>query len=158
MTMDSQSRRQFLKVTVGATALCAGTQGHAQGAITSARPLFELGLASYTLRKFDLDQTLAMTTRVGLKSIAFKSMHLALDSTPGQIEAVVKKVNKADLQLYGAGVIHMKSREEVENAFAYAKSAGMKIIIGVPSPELLPLVDKPDLMIKDKIASERETL
>jgi len=36
----------------------------------------------------------------------------------------------------------MKSGEEVENAFAYAKSAGMKVIIGVPSPELLPLVDK----------------
>jgi len=106
------------------------------------QPLFELGLASYTLRKFDLDQTLAMTKRVGLKNIAFKSMHLALDSRPEQINSALKQVSKAKLKLYGAGVIYMKSPEEVENAFAYAKAAHMKVIIGVPSPELLPLVDR----------------
>jgi inosose dehydratase len=150
MTLDRQSRRQFLKVTAGAAALSGGTLTQAQGRASSTRrprrslpqPLFELGLASYTLRKFDLDQTLAMTKRVGLKNIAFKSMHLTLDSTPEQISSVVKQVSKANLKLYGAGVIYMKSPEEVENAFAYAKAAGIKVIIGVPSPELLPLVEK----------------
>ena len=103
---------------------------------------FELGLASYTLRKFKLDETLAMTKRVGLKYIAFKSFHLALDSTPAQIKEVVAKVKKADLELYGGGVIYMKSEAEVNHAFDYAKAAGMKIIIGAPKPELLKLVDK----------------
>ena len=36
----------------------------------------------------------------------------------------------------------MKSEKEVENAFAYAKQAGMKVIIGVPDHQLLPIVDK----------------
>ena len=105
MTVHSESRRQFLKLTAGVTALGAGTQGRVQGATSAGRPLFELGLASYTLRKFDLDQTLAMTQRAGLKNIAFKSMHLALDSTPQQIAAVVKQVKQASLELYGAGEI-----------------------------------------------------
>jgi inosose dehydratase len=150
MTLDRQSRRQFLTVTAGAAALSGGTLTQGQGRASSTRrarrslpqPLFELGLASYTLRKFDLNQTLAMTNRVGLKNIAFKSMHLALDSTPEQINSALKQVSKAKLKLYGAGVIYMKSPEEVENAFAYAKTAGIKVIIGVPKPELLPLVEK----------------
>ena len=103
---------------------------------------FELGLASYTLRKFKLDETLAMTRRVGLKYIAFKSFHLALDSTPAQIKEVVAKVKEAGLELYGGGVIYMNNEAEVNRAFDYAKAAGMKVIIGVPKPELLKLVDK----------------
>lgn len=108
----------------------------------AGKPLFELGLASYTLRKFNLDDTLAMTKRVGLKYICFKSVHLPLDSTPAQIQAVVAKVNEAGLILYGGGVISMTTEDQVHNAFDYAKAAGMKVIIGAPAPELLPLVNK----------------
>ena len=103
---------------------------------------FELGLASYSLREFSLDETIQMTTRLGLKNIAFKSMHLPLDSDETQINEVVSKVKKAGLNLYGAGVIYMANEEEVDRAFEYAKIAGLKIIIGVPEHELLPLVEK----------------
>ncbi|MCX5637577.1 MAG: sugar phosphate isomerase/epimerase [Planctomycetota bacterium] len=103
---------------------------------------FELGLASYTLRNFKLDQTLAMTRRVGLKYIALKSVHLPLESTKAEIEAVAAKVKEAGLELYGGGVIYMKNETEVNQAFDYAKAAGMKLIIGAPQPELLTLVNK----------------
>jgi sugar phosphate isomerase/epimerase len=36
----------------------------------------------------------------------------------------------------------MKNEAEVKNAFRYAKAAGMKMIIGVPNHDLLPLVEK----------------
>ena len=36
----------------------------------------------------------------------------------------------------------MKSEEAVDQAFEYAKKAGMKVIIGVPSHDLLDLVDR----------------
>ena len=45
------------------------------------RPL-QLALASYTTRKFDLDQTLKMTQRVGLPAICLKSFHLPLECRP----------------------------------------------------------------------------
>ena len=108
----------------------------------SKKRRFELGVASYTFRKFDLDETLAMTKRVGLRYICFKSFHLALDSTPAQIKEVVAKVKDAGLELYGGGVIYMNNEAEVNQAFDYAKAAGMKVIVGVPKPELLKLVDK----------------
>ena len=35
----------------------------------------------------------------------------------------------------------MSSEDQVHQAFDYAKAAGMRVIIGVPAPELLPLVN-----------------
>jgi len=148
MRTEKQSRRQFLW-TVGAAAAAslAGVKGclgqsQSSGVVTAAKNRLKLGLASYTLRKFGLDETLAMTARLGLKYICFKSFHLPLDSTPAQIQAVVAKVKQAGLILYGGGVISMKKEADVHQAFDYAKAAGMKIVIGAPEPELLPLVDK----------------
>jgi len=149
---SSQSRRRFLQLTaLGATATFSGISGPAPrtaqaAAASPAKPKLKLGLASYTLRKFDLDQTLAMTKRVGLKYIAFKSFHLPLDSSPDHIRAVVAKVKGAGLELYGGGVIYMRNEEQVRQAFEYAKAAGMTTIIGVPAHNLLPLVDR---LVKD---------
>lgn len=143
-----QSRRRFLQLTtLGAAMTFSGIPGPAarmaQAAATSAtEPKLKLGLASYTLRKFDLDQTLAMTKRVGLKYIAFKSFHLPLDSSPDHIREVVAKVKDAGLKLYGGGVIYMSNEAQVRQAFEYAKAAGMETIIGVPAHDLLPLVDR----------------
>ena len=109
---------------------------------TDGKVKFKLALASYTLREFSLEQTLAMTNRVGLHHISLKSFHLPLDSTSEMIAAEVKRIKDADLNLYGCGVIYMKTEKDVENAFAYAKQAGTKVIIGVPEPQLLTVVDK----------------
>jgi len=162
MREREQTRRQFLQVAgIGAAASlagasgCFGTQarpsaGKQQGRFGIQNPKFEirskrrfeLGLASYTLRKFKLDETLAMTKRVGLKYICLKDFHLPLNTTPVQIGKVAAKVKKAGLLLYGGGVIYMNSEAEVHRAFDYAKAAGMKVIVGVPKPELLTLVNK----------------
>ena len=145
MTNTEQSRRHFLQVMgVGAAFLASTGRSSAQASsagIGQKKRKFELGLASYTLREFNLADTLAMTKRVGLKYICFKSMHLPLDSTPAQIQDTVQKVKDAGLILYGGGVIYMNNEKEVDRAFDYAKEAGMKVIVGVPKPELLSLVN-----------------
>ena len=146
MTTQPHNRRRFLQLAgLGTVASLAGTPAAAaqnENTQKNRRQRFELGLASYTLRKFDLDKTLAMTNRVGLKYIAFKDFHLPLDSTPEQIKEVVQKVKDAGLELYGGGVIYMRNERQVNNAFDYAKAAGMKVIIGVPNHDFLPMVNK----------------
>ena len=147
---EKQTRREFIQIASTATAaLLAGTPdifGAADGKPAQSKLTgkiqFDLGLASYTLRNFKLDQVLAMTRRVGLKYIALKSVHLPLESTKAEIEAVATKVKDAGLELYGGGVIYMKNEAEVNQAFDYAKAAGIKVIIGAPQPELLALVNK----------------
>jgi sugar phosphate isomerase/epimerase len=147
MTGKEQSRRRFLQVvSVGAVSLaevgcCSAQVGSADKGRTG-KTKFELGLASYTLREFNLEDTLAMTRRVGLKYICFKDIHLPMDSTPAQIEATVQKVKDAGLILYGGGVIYMRNEKQVNDAFDYAKAAGMEVIVGVPQSELLPLVNE----------------
>ena len=147
MTTQIHSRRGLLKLAgIGAAAsLSAAPASRAQSADTgqaAPKERFKLGLASYTLREFDLDKTLEMTKRVGLKYICLKSFHLPLESTPQQIADVARKVKDAGLVLYGAGVIYINNEDELNRAFDYAKAAGMKVIVGAPDPGLLPLVDK----------------
>ncbi|MHC4913604.1 MAG: sugar phosphate isomerase/epimerase family protein [Planctomycetota bacterium] len=147
---EEKTRRQLLKLAgAGTVASLAGVSGcsrtHAQQSYQSkpaSKRLFHLGLASYTFRKFNLDQTLTMTRRLGLEYIALKSFHLPLESTQAEIKTVAAKVKSAGLKLYGGGVIYMNSDAEVHRAFDYAKAAGMNVIIGVPKPQLLTLVNR----------------
>ena len=148
MKAELHTRRRILQLAGAGAAASLARSARAQPMYRPLEPRLDskvglkLGLASYTLRKFKLDETLEMTKRVGLKYICFKSFHLPLDSTPQQIADVVKKVKDAGLILYGGGVISMKTEAQVNNAFDYAKAAGMKVIVAAPAPGLLPLVDK----------------
>nr|WKN35258.1 sugar phosphate isomerase/epimerase [Tunicatimonas sp. TK19036] len=141
------TRKDFLKLlglsglataSIAQTTFASAAQPEAKATASA----LNLGLASYTTRELSLEETIALAKRLGLNAIALKSMHLPLDSSSKDIKAAAKKVRDAGLKLYGAGVIYMKSPEEVDNAFAYAKEAGMDMIIGVPNPELLPQVEK----------------
>ena len=142
------SRKNFLKL-VGGAAL-AGMSTAAYGSRSALIPAagkktarsLVIGLASYSLRTLSLDETIVAAKRLGLRSIALKSMHMPLDSRPEQIRMAAEKVRAAGLDLYGAGVIYMKSEAEVRNAFAYGKTAGLRVIIGVPDHELLPLAEE----------------
>ncbi len=151
--MDSpRNRRRFLQLAsasaavslTGIPSLGLSAARASEGSTRKAK--FELGMTSYTLRKFDLDPTLKMTNRLALKYICFKDFHLPLNSSPEQIKAVVAKVKDAGINLYGGGVIYMRNEQQVRQGFAYAKAAGMNIIVGVPNHDLLPLVDQ---MVKE---------
>ncbi len=147
---ERTSRRAFLALTgLGGSMLAIGSPGMLRGAAAEttaggdqAKPPFSLGLASYTLRKFDLDQALAMTQRVGLTHLCLKSFHLPLDAPREQIEATAARVRAAGIDLYACGVVSMKTPQDVDQAFDYARAAGMRTIVAAPAPELLPLVDK----------------
>lgn len=134
------SRREFLTMS-GAGLLAASVPGISAMASSTSANLskfgFDLGIASYTFRKFSLEDTLKMTKRLGITRIGFKSFHLPLDASDELIASTVAKCKEAGIDLYGAGVVYMKTKEEVDNAFEYAKKAKMKMIIGVPNHELL---------------------
>ncbi len=102
----------------------------------------KLGVASYSFRAFDLQKTIKMTRRLGVDYLALKSMHMPLDASKEEVKNKSEQVRSCGLQLYGAGVIYMKNKEQVNQAFQYADWAGLETIIGVPSHELLPLVEE----------------
>jgi sugar phosphate isomerase/epimerase len=145
------SRRGFLTIAGASAAASLASWGYplarqtvdaAEDAAPGKKRPIKLALASYTLRKFDLEATLEMTQRLGLKAICLKSFHLPMDASAEEIAAVVQKTKDAGIHLYGGGVIGMKNVEQVDRAFEYAKAAGMIRIIAAPTPEMLPLINE----------------
>jgi inosose dehydratase len=142
--MDTTTRRDFIKFA-GITAINAPMVKINEKIPEESLHLaakFQLGTASYTFRAFSLEQTIAMTQRLDIKRIAFKSFHLPLEAPPEEIRRVAQFVRDAGLELYGCGVVYMTNEAEVARAFEYAKTAQMKIIIGVPNHDMLELVNK----------------
>ncbi len=113
----------------------------------------KLGLTTYTLRKFSLDQALAMTREAELRYISLKDMHLSLKSTAAERKDAARKVKAAGLILMGGGVISMKNDEgQIRDAFQYAKDAGMPTIICSPEPAALDIVERLAKEFKIRIA------
>jgi inosose dehydratase len=103
---------------------------------------FKLGVAGYTFNRFDLDKTLETLQRCDVKYLCIKDFHLPFNSTDEQIAAFHAKCAAHGVTGYAVGPIYMRSEEEVNKAFEYAKRVGVKMIVGVPNYEFLPLVDK----------------
>ena len=136
--MKNTDRRTFIKAAgltmTGAAALPFLAKA---GKMVKSPEGVKLGLASYTFRKFSLPQTLDYCSRINLKYLSLKSMHLPLDSTPEKISEVKEMINAKGINLHSVGVIYMKDKGEVDQAFEYAKNAGVGVIVGVPDHELL---------------------
>lgn len=145
--MKDHPRRDFLKLagltTLSASFPVSNLLALEKGAEKRLIPVpFELGMASYTFRAFTLDQAIEMTKRLALKRITLKDMHLPLDSTSQQIKLVLEKLKNAGLTLSSCGVVYMKTEQEVQHAFAYAKEAGIRVMVGVPDEPLLGLAER----------------
>lgn len=150
----SITRNEFLKgLGITAAATVTGVHGFALPK-SLVDPLktdsaLKLGLTSYTLRKFSLDDVIKISKRLGLNSISLKSMHMPLESPAQEIADMAAKVRNAGLTLYGAGVIYMKTAKDVDTAFNYASAAKLSMIVGAPAHDLLPQVN--DLVKKHNI-------
>lgn len=150
-------RRGFLK-GFGLAAAALGAAGASRRADVRpaagepAAPGLRLGLASYSFRAFGFEETLAMTKRLGLGRISLKSMHLPLETPAAGIRIAAAKVRALGIEPYSGGVIYMTTPAEVDQAFAYAKAAGMEMIIGVPNHDLLPRVAERAVAVDIKLA------
>lgn len=103
---------------------------------------FKVGIAYWTFVKFKLEPALDMTERVNVKYICIKDFHLPINSTTEQIADFLGKLKAKGITGYGVGPISMRSEAGVDKAFEYAKNVGVKLIVAVPNPELLPYVEK----------------
>jgi sugar phosphate isomerase/epimerase len=134
--MNDFNRRKFL-ATSGLAAVALTTWNTPAYSSSTSAATLNLGLASYSLRKFSQSDAILMAKRAGLTHMCFKSMHLPLDAPTSELQSAPKKLADVGMTLYAGGVIYMKSKAEVDQAFAYAKNAGMPMIIGVPNHDLL---------------------
>lgn len=140
----SISRRNFVK-TAGSAAAMIPAAGMAASIplIRGKAPVsFRLAVAGYTFAKFPFEKSLEMMKTVNMSLLGVKDFHVPLNSSAEQVNQALAKMRSYGVEPYGVGPIYMKSKEAVDQAFAYARLFGTKLIIGVPDVEFLPYVDK----------------
>jgi inosose dehydratase len=141
-----KTRRQFFKVA-GTGILAAGAySAYGSPSFTSSmvetKELFSLGMAGYTFKEFTVEKAIEMMNRIAITNLSVKDFHMPLNSTREQIDSVISKFKTAGITVYTVGVVYMKTEKEVDQAFEYAKMAGVNMIVGAPEYALLPYVEK----------------
>ena len=74
---------------------------------------------------------------LGVQSLSLKDIYLPLNRSDEVIKSTMAQFSAAGIQVYAVGVIYMKSKEAVDQAFRYAEQAGVTVIVEVPDYELL---------------------
>ena len=143
------SRRAFFGAVASAAALpaLAGAATPAVPAQASAGKTLKLGLASYSMRKFTLDQALEMARAVGIQYMTFKDVHIPRTDPPEATRALRAKIEAAGITIMGGGTITMENNpEQIRKDFVYAKDAGMPLIYASPDPAALDVIES---MVKE---------
>jgi len=139
------SRRSFIQQSVlgiGGAAVLPLLGNKAMAAGKDKESNLQLGMAGFTFVKFDIATSIAMMKRVNVTSLSLKDFHLPLNSTPEKMASVLAQFKDAGINIYAVGVIYMKTKEAVDEAFDYAKKVGVSLIVGVPNPELLDYTEE----------------
>ncbi len=150
---NSFTRRKFMQTSLAVASAYSASDLQAEKADHSHKsgqdPFrgLKVGVASYSLRKFSLDEAIEMTQKLGVRYITLKDFHLPRNSSKVQRQEARKKIEGAGLILMGGGVINMKNDEaEIRSAFEYAKDAGMPLIVASPEPNAMDVLEK---VVKD---------
>jgi sugar phosphate isomerase/epimerase len=142
----NRSRRRFLG-TAAAAAACTSL-GRVPGA--EAAPLagrsggrLKLGLASYSMREFPLDQALAWAKLMGVTYMTFKDVHIPRTDPPEATRALRAKIEAAGITIMGGGTITIPNDPAtIKKEFEYAKNAGFPLIFVDPDPGALDTLEE----------------
>jgi sugar phosphate isomerase/epimerase len=118
----------------------SGSVGHS----SSAAGAINLGVASYSLRKFPLDKALDMMKALHTPYVNFKSVHAAYESSPQERVTIRRQIQNAGFQIVGGGTIDFTKDEDqdVRGLFEYARDMGMPLIVATCNPPVVPRLEK----------------
>ena len=148
------SRRSFLATAAGAATWASLGRSSAAHVAAEKSPLpvvaggsrtsrLKLGIASYSLREFTLDQALDMAKTLGVTHMTFKDVHIPRTDPPDVTRAIRRKIEAAGITIMGGGTITIPNDPaKVEKEFEYAKNAGFPLIFVAPHPDVLDAVEK----------------
>jgi len=144
--MTDPSRRRFLGTAAAAAAWpVLGRAATAEPATPPVgdRGALKLGIASYSMREFTLDQALDMAKRLGVKYMTFKDVHVPRTDPPETTRALRAKIEAAGITIMGGGTITIPNDPaKIKKEFEYARNAGFPLIFVDPDPAALDTVEQ----------------
>ena len=142
--MFTATRRNFLSQ---ATALAAASAVPAARLVAAPADApvspVRLGVASYSFRKFNRAQVIEFMKALKVPLINLKDMHLPM-TPPEETRRAAAEFRQAGLTITGSGVIAFNKDDDadIRAKFEYVKTAGIPLIIGMPSAAVLPRLEK----------------
>ncbi len=140
---DALTRRRFLQA--GAAALTAAALPANLFAADAKDPFggFILGVQSYTYRNFDLESALKRIQGLGLKHAEFYQKHIPVESTPEQLQVLLKLCKEYGITPIAWGVQRfVKDTAANKKYFDLAKALGLRSISADPEPDSFDSLDK----------------
>ena len=146
-----RSRREFLGTAAVAaawtslrgTTAAAEAGGSATALAERSTNRLKLGLASYSMREFPLDQALAWAKLMDVKYMTFKDVHVPRTDSPEATRALRAKIEAAGIKIMGGGTITIKNdAAQIKKEFEYAKNAGFPLIYIDPDPAALDTLEQ----------------
>ena len=121
--ISDRSRRHFFGTAAAAAAWpLLGRIADAEPATLAAGGggALKLGVASYSMREFTLDQTLDMARQLGVKYMTFKDVHVPRTDPPDATRALRAKIEAAGITIMGGGTITIPNDPaKIRNEFEY---------------------------------------
>ena len=142
------SRRDFLRTGGFATTALAVSPSlflNPGRKSSSAKPSFQLGLASYTFRNFTRAQLIGFMKQLNVAELNAKDVKDHLPANAPEEAAAIAEYSAAGIHLHAAGAIYFSKDEDadVRAKFEYCKGAGIGVIVaGDPAPETLPRIER----------------
>jgi sugar phosphate isomerase/epimerase len=142
------SRRTFLSTAGAAVAAATLGSSRSRAAVSSPPPptaqsRLKLGLASYSMREFSLDQALEMAKKLGVTTMTFKDVHIPRTDPPETTRALSAKIKAAGITIMGGGTITLPNDPaQIKKDFEYAKNAGFPLIFIAPEPAALDTIEQ----------------
>lgn len=109
----------------------------------------KIGVATYTLREFPIEEAIKGVQRVGLKYVSIKNVknHVDLSHTPEERKQRAQMFRDAGITVLSVGNVGMKNDEaDIRRAFEYARDVGVRTIVCAPDKNSVPILDK---MVKE---------
>jgi sugar phosphate isomerase/epimerase len=138
------SRRNLLGggTMLAASSLLSNSAFSFAAPASSSSPI-RLGIASYTFRKFDQAHLIEFMKELKTPYLNLKDVHLPM--TPAdQVAARAAEYRAAGMTLTAAGTIYFDKDDDndIRSKFEYVKAARIPIIVGSPTRQVLPRVEK----------------
>jgi sugar phosphate isomerase/epimerase len=104
---------------------------------------FKMGIQSYSLRHFPLEEALSKTRDLQLDYWESFSAHIPATTDPAEIGRIQAKLKGAGVRLLGYGVVHFsKDADANRKLFDFGKAIGVQYFSADPTPDSFDNLDK----------------
>ncbi|HLH79977.1 MAG TPA: sugar phosphate isomerase/epimerase [Chthonomonas sp.] len=139
------SRRALLQGALGGAATLAldASKSESAESVNSPYGPFKMGIQSYSLRHFNLDEALDITQQLGLHYWEGFMSHIPLTNDSQQIASFKQKLAAHNIRMLAYGVVGFSNNEaEARRIFEFAKAMDIPVLSAYPAPDSLPLLDR----------------